>query len=190
MPAMSTSQILIMFIVIVLVYGVYSVYMLKDKVYCTFRTRDKTILHKTVKISAGKIIFNNAWYDIIAKRTSLRMVWMGIIPTWVRCLDFRWDSRYPLDPETFTNNADSPEDRAALDKTDDLKALMETQKTSLVKGGGKKSMLEGLMPIILVAGLLILGYMAYQQQQKTDMLGMSINVVQEQLLEIQKSSGK
>ncbi len=187
MPALTAPQFLIFFVVIIIGYGIYSVYMLKDKVHCTFRTRDKTVLHKTVKINAGKIVFCGAWYDLDVKRTTLRLIWQGIIPTWVRCLDYRWNSRYPLDPETFTNTADNPEDRAALDKTDDLKALMETQKSSLVKGTQKKGMLESLMPIILIAGFLIVGYLVYQLQGNVTQIGIQGNVTQQQLIDLQKT---
>lgn len=188
MASLSTTQIIIVFLVLILGYGIFSVYMLKDKVYCTFRRKDRVVINKVVNIKSGRVVFSNCWYDLDPRRTTQKIVWMGIIPTWVRCLDFREDSRYPLDPETFNNDADSPSDRAALDMTDDLRALLETQKIAMnQKGSGKKGMLESLMPIILVAGILIVGYMCYQINSRVDKVGLATNVTQEQLINIQKS---
>jgi hypothetical protein len=186
--SLSTTQIIIVFLVLILGYGIFSVYMLKDKVYCTFRRKDRVVINKVVNIKSGRVVFSNCWYDLDPRRTTQKIVWMGIIPTWVRCLDFREDSRYPLDPETFNNDADSPSDRAALDMTDDLRALLETQKIAMnQKGSGKKGMLESLMPIIMICGFLIIGYFVYKEQAMVNSIGMQGNVTQSQIQDLQKT---
>ena len=185
--ALSTSQMFIILIVGFIVYSIYKTWKLKDYIYCTFIRQDRTEINKYAKISQGKIEFDNGFYNLDVKRTTLKLVWNGIIPTWVRCLKFKFDSNKPIDPTTWNNTYDKPEDRKALNRTEAIQSLMTKQNTILSAKAGKKSMLEGLMPVILIGGLLILGYMVYQQQAKTDMLGMSINVLQEQNIKLQKS---
>jgi hypothetical protein len=98
----------------------------------------------------------------------------------------------PIDPTTWNNDYDNPADRKALDKTDDLRSLLETQKTTLQgKGaGGKKGMLESLMPILMIAGLLIIGYLCWKMQGQNDKLGYALNVLQQQFVDLQKALGK
>jgi hypothetical protein len=190
MGSINPTQMFLVILVFFIGYSIFQTWSLKDKVYCTFRRKDKVLISKVVKLKQGRVSFENGWYDLDSGRTTLRLVWQGIIPTWVRCLDFRCNSRYALDPDDFKNDADNPNDRAALDMTDDLRALFETQKTSLSKGSGKKSLLEGLMPILTIGGFIILGYLVYQQGAKMDMLGTQGNVTQQQIVDLMRALGK
>ncbi len=187
MASLSTGQVLIGFLVIILAYGIYSVYTLKDKIHCTFIREDKTIVAKFAKVKMQKIDWENKWYNLDPKRTVLKLVWMGIIPTYVRCLIFKWDSNMPLDPTTWSNAYDNPADRKALDRTENLRSLLINTKTSVgMKSNQKKGMLEGLVPIILICGFLILGYFGYQSIKKLDLIGIGQNVIQEQNIQLQK----
>jgi len=138
MPALSTSQLIIGFIVIIVIYGIFQIYTLKDKLQCTFIRKDRTEITKLVKMNQGRVIFDNAFYNIVPNRTILKMMWIFIFPTWIRCSIWKWDSNMPIDPTTWSNDYDNPADRKALDKTEDLMALQKTQETSLIKGGGGK----------------------------------------------------
>lgn len=191
MASLSTGQVLIGFLVIILAYGIYSVYTLKDKIHCTFIREDKTIVTKFAKVKMQKIDWENKWYNLDPKRTVLKLVWMGIIPTYVRCLIFKWDSNMPLDPTTWSNDYDNPADRKALDRSENLKSLLINTKTSVgMKSNQKKGMLEGLVPIIVIGGFLICGYMLWRMMQAQESLGTQYNVVQQQLLDLMKALGQ
>ena len=190
MPAMSTSQILIMFIVIVLVYGVYTVYTLKDKIHCTFIGEDKTTFTKFAKMKSNRIEWRGGWYNLDITRTTLKLVWVGVIPTWVRCLIYKFDSNKPLDPTTWNNGYDRPEDRKALNRSEAIQSLMAKQNTVLSVKGGKKGMLEGMMPVLMIAGFLIVGYIVYTLMGKIDLLGTQNNIIQQQMLDIMHALGK
>lgn len=191
MPALSTMQVFIIMGLIVLGFSIYQAMGLQNKISCTFIRKDRTEIHKFAKVTQGRVDFDNAYYNIVPDRVTLKRVWCGIIPTYVKCAKWKWDSNMPIDPATWNNDYDNPADRKALDKTEDLRALLETQKSALVgKSGGKKSMLENLMPIIMIGGLVIIGYFVYTMKNNQDMLGMQSNVIQQQMLDIMKALGK
>jgi hypothetical protein len=189
MPDMTTMFLVVAFVVIF--YASYSAHKLKDQIWCTFRRRDKTRIEKWGKVKYGRIEFDGGWYYLNTKRTTIKMVTSGIhqiMPIWVRCLDFRFDSNQPLDPDNFNADYDNPNDRKALDKSEDLTALMVSQANSL--GGNKKQgLLEKIFPIIVIAGFCILGYFVYSTMQKTDAVGYGMNVIQTQLEQIKSLSG-
>jgi hypothetical protein len=182
---------LIGLIIIFLVYGVYQVYTLKDKVHCTFIRKDRTTITKLVKVSQNRVEFDKGWYYIDIKRTTLKMVWMGFIPTWIRCLIYWSGSNKPLDPANNWNASyDDPQERKALNRTESIQSLMNKQQTVIVGKGAKKGMLENLMPIIMIGGFLIVGYLVYTMKQNQDLLGAQSNILQQQLLDLMKALGK
>jgi hypothetical protein len=190
MVSLSPTQMIIFVIVFVVGFGIFQIFTLKDKIFCTFIRKDRTEINKYAKANQGRIDFDNSYYNIIPNRTTLKLVWVFIFPTWIRCLKFKFDSNMPIDPTTWNNDYDNPADRKALDKTEDLRALFETQKNTLSSKNGKKSFLEGLMPILTIAGFLIIGYLVWKQGQKSDQLGYAMNTVQSQFLDLMKALGK
>lgn len=188
--SLSTSQAFIVMAVFFIVYSIYSTWKLKDEVYCTFIRQDRTEINKYAKINQRKVDFDGAWYNIVPNRVTLKMVWKGIVPTWVKCLKFKWDSNMPLDPTTWNNTYDNPTDRKALNRSEAIQSLMTKQNTLLGAKGGKKTMLESLMPIIIIAGFLIMGYMVWKMQGQNDQLGFAMNTLQSQFVDLQKALGK
>jgi hypothetical protein len=188
---LSPTQLIIAVIVIFLAYGIFQVYTLKDKVHCTFIRKDRTTLTKLAKVNQGRVIFDNGYYYIDIKRTTLKMVWMGFIPTWIRCLIFWSGSSKPLDPANNWNASyDDPQERKALNRNESIMSLMNKQNTVIAGKAAKKGMLESLMPIIMIGGFLIVGYLVYQMKQNQDLLGAQSNVLQQQLLDLMKALGK
>lgn len=172
-------------IIIIAIFGmtVYSAYDKKDKIWCQFIRRDRTKMEMWVKTTQGRIKYGGGYYYVVTRRVTL-MLWTkgihAVIPIWVRSLNFRYDSSMPLDPATGEYGWETPEARANLDKTEDIRALNEGNVKA--QGKQKQSVLSGWMPIITIIGFLIIGYMLYTQQQKTDMLGQAINVLQQMLM--------
>lgn len=194
MLQLSMMQIFIMLGVIILLGSIIQAYLLKDKIYCTIIQRDKTEINRYEKLKAGKIVYQGCYYHILPDRISTKFVWVGIVPTTVKCMKWKWDSKWPLDTNTWRNDMERPEDAAALDNTEDLRSLLETQSKSTfmgAKGGSsKKSLLESITPIITIAGILIIGYMCWKMQQQIDNAGFAVNIVQQQLVDLQKALGK
>lgn len=168
-------------------YSIYNTWSLKDKIYCTFIGQDGTQVHKYAKVKQSRIDWNGSWYNLNPGRITLKLVWMGIIPTWVRCLIFKWDSNMPLDPKTWNNDYDNPRDRKALNRTEDLQSLMLNNKKSLINAGGKKSPLEQFLPIIMIIGIVGLGLLVYQQKTMIDKLGNGQNYIEQQVDGLQRT---
>jgi len=186
MGNISTTQMIIGIIVFFLAYSIFNTWQMKDKIKCTFIKQDGTEEDKYAKISQNRIDFSGRWFNLNSNRVILKLVWIGVIPTWVRCLKYKFDSNMPLDPRTWNNTYDNPADRKALNRAEAIQSLMTKQKTLLGASAGKKSFLESLMPIITIGGFIILGYVVYSIMQKQDQIGLAQNVIQEMLLKMQK----
>lgn len=184
----------IMYILLFLIaWGSLSAWMAKDKVHCTLRRRDSTIIDKDVKPIAGTVILEGYKYEVVPNCVAIKFVTKGIhliFPTWMRQLDYRWDSTKPLNPKDFSNTL-TPEERTILNLKDELLDLEGSTKQALgVKG--KETALTRWMPIILIVVLVIVGYLAWNQSQlssRIDMVGIQGNSIQEMLVEMMKKMG-
>lgn len=183
--SLNLQTMLLVVLGLTVVYAGYSAHMLKDRIYCTFRRKDKTRIEKWAKANQSRIDFDNGWYYLNPRRTTLTLVTKGIhaiIPIWARCLDFRHDSSQALDPDTFTNAWESPEARKALNKEEDIRAYQQGN-LQAIQGKQKKGMLEQFMPLLVVVGFLIVGYMVWTLTKKTDQLGLGLNVLQQMMMD-------
>ncbi len=180
---MNFQSMLLVILIFVIFYASYSAYSLKTRIFCSFRKADKTLIEKWAKVNQRRIEFEGGWYYVNPKRTYTMLLTKGIhqiIPIWIRRSDYRWDSSQPLDPETFTNDWETPEARANLDKEEDIVAYSKGNRTSF-QAKQKKGMLESYMPIITIGGFVLIGYVIYTLTKKVDMLGTAINVAQQML---------
>jgi hypothetical protein len=169
-------------LLLIIVYQSYTTYAYKDKIFCTFRRRDKTKIEKWVKSAQGRIAFDNGWYDVDPARTVLQLKWMPL-PIWIRTLDFRHDSSLALHPDTFDNTL-TPEGRKQMNITDDLRALEQGNQSSLAPGKLQQGMLSKWLPIIVIVGFVIIGYFVFSQQKKLDMLGAGQNFIEQSLSQL------
>lgn len=190
--ALSFPQFISMLLFFVIAYGAFSCWDKTKKIYCTFKSNDRSEESRWIKKSLDKIIFKGSdgverWYDLEAGRTTMKLFTGGIHVIFrihVRCLTFRQDSRRPEDPFTFNNTMDGdPAMRALLNAKDDTQEFaQQTQKGfgGKVKGG----LLQQWMPIIMIAGFAILGLFIFQQQQRIDLLGTGQNVMEQMLQQL------
>jgi preprotein translocase subunit SecG len=160
----------------------YSVYNVRNKIWCTFRRVDRTKINKWAKNGQGRIEFDGGWYEVEPARVTLALKWEPL-PTWVRTLDFRHDSSRALDPDTFDNQY-TPEARKQLDKTDDIRALEQGNQQALSARGGKQGLLERYMPFIVVIGFVVIGFFLYNLMQHQNQLGVGQNTIEVQLGQI------
>ena len=173
------------FIIIIVAYLSYDTYALSKKIHCTFRRRDNTKLTKWAKMSQGRIEFDGGWYYVKPDRTYQSLYTSGlhmVVPTWIRCSDYRWDSSQPLDQKTFKNDYETPESRKQLDKEEDIRALHEGNRKA--QGSVKQGALASYMPIITVLGFVVVAIVIYMVSKKIDQVGFALNVVQTQLAKI------
>lgn len=180
----NTTLMFFIMLVALVAYAAYEVNKVKSKIHCTFIRPDRTKIEKWAKEKQRRVDFDNGWYYIAPKRIVLAAKDTGIFklfPTKIQTLIFKWDSPMPLDPTTFQNNWETPEARKALDKTEDIIAYSHGN-VQAIASKPKKGLLENLMPIISVAAILIIGYMLYTLNNRIDMLGQAINVLQQMLV--------
>ncbi len=177
-------QVLFFMLLLVCVYASMSARGLKDKIWCTFRRRDRTKLEKWAKQNQGDVVFAGGKYHIDPSRTTLMLWTKGIhffLPIWIRSLDFRHDSPNALNPDTFDNSF-TPEDRVDLDTRDEIKAFNQGNTQNTAKQ--KKGLLENLFPILVIVGFIIVGYMLYIQGKRMDMIGIGQNVIEQGLQQL------
>ena len=166
----------------VIAYASWKTHEVQSKIYCEFLRSDNTTVNKFASFKQAKIVFDGAWYDVDTNRI-IGKVWKEgfpfyIFPTRGAKLLYKYNSRRPLDPETFENSwEDDPEVRAALDKKDDIQAYNEGNRKS-VGVAGKKTMFEQYLPIIVIGGFLVIGYFVYTLQGNVDRLGAGQNAIQ------------
>ncbi len=181
---LSPSTMLAFFCIFILIYHIYSVNSTNKKIWCTFRRADRTIAAKWALATQGRIEFEGGWYDVEPDRTQLTIKW-NPLPMWVRSLDFRHGSARALHPDTFDNSY-SAEARKQLDLSDDIRAYDQGNQASLNARAGKQGMLQQYFPIIVIGLLVMMGWMIWQQQHKTDLLGLGQNTIEIQMGEIMK----
>lgn len=181
--AMDMTTALVILLLFVIVYASYSARSLRTKIWCSFRRLDRTKIEKFAKQNQRRVEFDNGWYYVNPRRTTL-MLWNkgihALIPTWIRTSDYRHDSSQPLNPDTFENTWETPEARKALNKEEDIRAYSAGNVQAV--GKQKRTLLDNWLPIIFVIAVIIIGYMLYTLTQKTDMLGQAINVLQQMMM--------
>lgn len=183
---MNTNTILIFIFLLLVVYANYSARIKSHQIYCTFRRRDRTKLEKWAKDTQGVIMFDKGWYDVEPQSTVLKLFTGGIhslFPIWIRCLDYRFDSPKPLNDKF--ENVYTPEQREQLSIADDVRQFGEGNAQAL-SGKVKQGLLERLMPIIVIGGFAIVGFLIYRMQQNVDMLGNGQNVIESMLGQLLK----
>lgn len=191
MPPITTAQVFQIFPWLILAYLTFIAFTYQNRIWCTFRRYDKSKKGKWANArnkdgTWGDVEFEGGIYHVEPARTVLgwRLL-LGFFPMPVRESDYVQGSARALDPATF-NNTFSAEERKQLDRTDDLKGLMVANRESTKAAGGKKGLLEQWMPLIMIGGLLIIGFFVFQQQKKLDMIGLGQNVIEGQMARIQE----
>lgn len=175
------SNIIAILLVFILAYQAYTTYTLKDKIYCTFLRANKTKVEKWAKDTQRKIDFDGGWYDVDPARVVLHLKW-NPLPVWIRTSTYRHDSPRPLNPDTFDNKY-TPEERKQLDKKDDIAELQAGNRQAL-SSGKQKVAIGGWLPIIILIGFVIVGFMLYQQQGKINQIGNGQNAIESMLSQL------
>ena len=177
---MATTQFLTYLVVMFVLMLGYNLYLSNNRIMCRITRRDKSVRKKWAKpVNGERIEDGSAWYYVRTKCIKSETSFFGLIP--VRVLDFSYLSSQPLDPDSGEPVAESPEVRRNLDKREDIEAYNEGGRVAMGKGkigfmGG------GIMPIILVIGVVASVYFIWQLMGKIDMLGQAVNVLQNMMM--------
>ena len=170
----------ILSVLIVVAIFAYELFMVNTRIRCIFTGRDKKIKKKWAKPTNGeRIEFNNGWYYVVTHCITYDTALFGLLP--VAVLNFTWRNKYPIDPATGDVATETPEMRKNLDKREDIQAYNEGGRVAIGKtkvgfmGGG-------ILPIILVVGVVASVYFIFQMRGQIDMLGQAINVLQEMIM--------
>ncbi len=174
-------------LIFIVLWQVFSAYNYGNKIWCTFRTREKTLIGKWVKANDGTVVFGRGKYTVDPSRVFLGIKWLPL-PMWVKIADFRYNSPLALEPHSFDNSL-TPERRTQLDISDAVEGYTRGGQKALA-ASKKKGFMEGWLPILLIAGIVIIGYLVYKQQARIDLLGNGQNAIQQQLSQIIERLGK
>ena len=181
---MELNANLFLFVIIVIVGIVsYQTNSLSSKVKCVITTPTNTEEVKWININSPivkfkinketRIYYNNPKFiKHSVKRDGLFM----FFPTKVDIEYFAWNSKYPLDPLTLEPTAESPENEANLQLSQDLKDYAEGYKN--MSPNAKQGLFAQWMPIITIIGFIIVGFLIYQNNQNTTDVGNAVNVLQ------------
>lgn len=181
---MSFSTLLNVILLFVVFMASLSARRMSHRIWCSYRRADRTKLEQWAKENQKVIIFDGGKYHVEPSRVVLKLYTGGIhilFPTWVRCLDYRHDSARALHPDTFENSF-TAEERQQLDASDDIAQLLKGSQQAMIKP--QKQLLGSWMPIIVIVGFLIVGWLIYSQQGKIDMLGNGQNYIEQQMGQI------
>lgn len=137
----------------------------RNKIYCTYRRINKTKVARFVKMSSRYIIFEGSKFDIIP--SCITFVWWDkgihmLFPQWVATLDYSYNSRFPIDPNTLEPAIISPEVRAVMNKEEWTKSYAKGFTPPTAK---KQSMLQQYLPLISVVLIVLVGFYLYTNMQ-------------------------
>lgn len=176
---MSTQQFFLVLIALVVFSFIYNLWRINNRVQCRFTGRDKRVKKKWAKpVDGQRIEYKGGWYYVITKCLRLDSVFFGLLPMYF--LEFTYKNKYPLNPDTGEPEIETPEMRKNLNKREDIQALELGSQRALGKGTTAK--MGGWLPIALVIGLIVCVYFLFQMRGQIDMLGNSINVLQEMMI--------
>lgn len=169
--------------------AMWSSHNLSRKIYCTFTRKDKTVIHKWIRVDTqgrGRVEFDNGWYYYTPAQVILESYNKGIhavLPTNIRTLYFKYDTKGALDPSTHDDSWLTPQMFKNLSKQNDVESLNRGSEKALKTAKASGSILGGgWMPIILVVAIVAIGYLVWQQKGQIDKLGFAINTLQEMIM--------
>jgi hypothetical protein len=132
----------------------------RNKILCRYRRVNKTLITKFVsmdKKDPHHVVFDGGRFNIVPSSIVFQWYTGGFIhmvfPIFVPTLDFTYESRWPLDPNTLKPAIISPAVRKSLNKEEWVKSYA---KGFTPPGNKKQSLLQGYLPWIAL-GIAVLG---------------------------------
>jgi hypothetical protein len=155
---------------LIVIVGMWQSRRMKTMVFCSYTSRSKQSYDKVVKEKNSYVIFEGKKFYLLPQFGKSRQYEKGLssfFPTKITAYDFRWNSPYPVDPNTGDPAILSPDVERALDQEGALLAAYQNQGQIALssKVGGKLSGFDKWMPYIMIVLAIAIGYLIYTNIQ-------------------------
>jgi len=180
----NTLYVVLAFVVVIIIFLWWQLRSKQGKVHCVFIRANKTIremdlpeayVGQFVRLNKGKE--NEAVYYVHPHAITMKRLEQGIwkfIPYQMPMLIFKWNSIYPLDPQTWEPMIHSPEAVNKAFQSESYKTYASANASAM---GHKKSKFpEWFFPVIMVGCLLIVLFLVWQLSGKVDGLSQMIKL--------------
>jgi len=163
------SQLFLLVLIALMFGGAwYSIYSLKDKLFCTYRRASNQKIEKFVKLKSRYVKFDGKEFNVIPSCNSPLWYTRGLLGmlglgTWVMTADYSYTSPDPYDPKTGKIAIISPEVRSHMDNEE----LMGSFGRGMQKQAGKKQGLlgGGYLGLLLIGAVALALFYLYNNQQ-------------------------
>ncbi len=162
---MSSQNLVVIMAIIVVLMAWYANSSKKNKIYCQFTRVNKTEVHRFVKMTSRYVIFDGRKYDIIPH--CVKWLWWdkGIgmfFPQTVAKMDFVWNNRFPVDPNTGEPTIISPEVREKMDKEEWVKSYA---KGFAPPSNKKGTAMQQYLPYVTILLIVVVAVYVYTNMQ-------------------------
>jgi hypothetical protein len=166
---MNTQMMMLILLFLIIIAGMWQSRRMKSFVFCSYTSRSKQSYDKVVKEKNSYVVFEGKKFYLLPSFGKSRMYEKGLssfFPTKITAYDFRWNSPYPVDPNTGDPAILSPEVERALDNEGSLLAAYQNQgQAALSSKGGKLGGLDKWMPFIMIGLALAVVFAIYTLYQ-------------------------
>jgi len=159
------STLVMVMALLLLVMAWYANSSKRNRIYCTLRRVNKTKVAKFAKMSSRYVVFEGHRFDIVPSCITFQWWDKGIhmlFPQFVATLDYGYNNRFPIDPNTLKPVIISPEVLAVMNKEEWVKSYAKGFQPPTAK---KQSMLQQYLPLISVVLIILVGFYFYTNMQ-------------------------
>jgi hypothetical protein len=177
---MNTTNIMLVMLFLIVLVGMWQSRRMKKFVFCTYTSRSKQSYDKVVPEQNSYVIFEGKKFYLLPSYGKLRLYEKGLsafFPTKITAYDFRWNSPYPVDPNTGDPAMLSPDVEKTLDQEGAMRDYAGSQQQAL-SGKGKLGGLDRWMPFIMIGlaiAIVYCIYMVYQMKSDQDIIKQAIS---------------
>jgi len=171
--AISSTSFFMLVLVSVLVLVWFQVNSLGNKIFCTFRSKDKGKDEKFVGEKDGVVHFKGGVYEIDPRRVTILKYKRGLIGMLfqipVKTLDFTWSSRVAENPDDFSTTWDTPDARGMADSRKDwigMNSVIDVQTGKKPNFMGNWMVWAGVIIIVVIAFVTYINYTNVKSIQK------------------------
>lgn len=162
----NTMLAFVIIVAVILVMFLISQRKFKNKMLCEFIRPSKQKIEAWVPMHVKYVTFDQGKYGVqqyIINPRALMHQWYArginkFFPVLIPTLLFRWDTPFPIDPETFEPTVLSPE---ALEAAWQEHNHIAFAKANAAATGLKKNMIEKFAPLVIIGLLVIVGYLVW-----------------------------
>ncbi len=166
----------------------YSAREKRDKIYCTFRRRNKQKIAKWVSMKDTHVVFDHMQFNVVSRCVTFQYFTGGLFgwlnPMFVATLDYDASNEDPFNPDDLSESRIiTPRVRKTINNEDRMAAFARGVN---IQAGKKKGGIADLLPWIAVLGLVIVGFFVYQDHQNQQILISQMQQIQATLKSIVK----